>query len=87
MEELDVWLRDNRDFSRFENREIQACTIGTMFGSVTIKRRRYIDPKTIATLLQKEQEYYGFDEAMICSIPHSQEKRLNVIRLLAMELF
>ena len=41
----------------------------------------------IATLLQEEQAQYGFDEAMICSIPHSQEKRLNVYRLLARELF
>lgn len=43
--------------------------------------------KDIATLLQKEQKQYGFDEAMICSIPHSQEKRLEVYRLLARELF
>lgn len=42
--------------------------------------------KDIAERLQKEQEEYGFDEAMICSIPHSQEKRLNVYRLLAKEL-
>ena len=42
--------------------------------------------KEIATLLQEEQERYGFDEAMICSIPHSQVKRLNVYRLLAQEL-
>ncbi|WP_428910457.1 LLM class flavin-dependent oxidoreductase [Niallia sp. Krafla_26] len=44
------------------------------------------DVKEVATRLQEEQEYYGFDEAMICSIPHSQEKRLNVYRLLAREL-
>lgn len=43
--------------------------------------------KEIATLLQEEQAHYGFDEAMICSIPHSQEKRLDVYRLLARELF
>lgn len=43
--------------------------------------------KEIATLLQEEQAHYGFDEAMICSIPHSQEKRLNVYKLLAQELF
>jgi len=43
--------------------------------------------KDIATLLQEEQAKYGFDEAMICSIPHSQEKRLEVYRLLARELF
>ena len=45
------------------------------------------DAKEIAKLLQKEQEQYGFDEAMIVSIPHSQEKRLDVYRLLARELF
>ena len=43
--------------------------------------------KEIATLLQEEQAHYGFDEAMICSIPHSQEKRLNVYRLLAGNCF
>lgn len=43
--------------------------------------------KEVATILQEEQVKYGFDEAMICSIPHSQEKRLNVYRLLARELF
>lgn len=41
----------------------------------------------IATRLQEEQFLYGFDEAMICSIPHSQEKRLDVYKLLARELF
>lgn len=43
--------------------------------------------KEVATILQEEQEMYGFDEAMICSIPHSQEKRLDAYRLLAAELF
>ena len=43
--------------------------------------------KEIAARLQEEQQRYGFDEAMICSIPHSQEKRLNGYRLLAKELF
>lgn len=43
--------------------------------------------KEVATKLQEEQAHYGFDEAMICSIPHSQEKRLEVYRLLARELF
>ena len=45
------------------------------------------DAKEVAAKLQEEQAYYGFDEAMICSIPHSQEKRLEVYRLLARELF
>jgi luciferase family oxidoreductase group 1 len=42
--------------------------------------------KDIADRIQQEQDLYGFHEAMICSIPHSQEKRLNVYRLLAREL-
>ncbi|MFG1732553.1 hypothetical protein PAEVO_15570 [Paenibacillus sp. GM2FR] len=40
----------------------------------------------IAARLQEEQAHYGFQEAMICSIPHTQEKRLEVYRLLAREL-
>ena len=44
------------------------------------------DVKEVATFLQAEQEKYGFDETMVVSIPHSQEKRLEVYRLLAREL-
>lgn len=62
----------------------------TEMDRMIIKENRKIhlvgDVKEIATRLQEEQAYYGYDEAMICSIPHSQEKRLNVYRLLAREL-
>ncbi|MCM3113158.1 LLM class flavin-dependent oxidoreductase [Lederbergia lenta] len=62
----------------------------TEMDRMTIKENRKIhlvgDAKEIATMLQKEQKQYGFDEAMIISIPHSQEKRLHVYRLLAREL-
>jgi hypothetical protein len=44
------------------------------------------DCKEVVQVLQDEQEQYGFDEIMICSITHTQEKRLNVYRLLAKEL-
>lgn len=33
LEELDVWLRDYRDFSHFKNREMQECTIGRGWSS------------------------------------------------------
>ncbi|MGM0901178.1 MAG: LLM class flavin-dependent oxidoreductase [Bacillota bacterium] len=63
----------------------------TEMDRMTIKENRKLhlvgDVKEIAQILKEEQEQYGFDEAMICSIPHSQEKRLNVYRLLARELF
>ncbi|MBN9653421.1 LLM class flavin-dependent oxidoreductase [Halobacillus sp. GSS1] len=63
----------------------------TEIDRMTIKENRKVHlvgaVKDIATLLQEEQDHYGFDEAMICSIPHSQEKRLNVYKLLAQELF
>ena len=62
----------------------------TEMDRMTIQENRKIhlvgDVKEIAALLQQEQEQYGFDEAMIVSIPHSQEKRLDVYRLLAREL-
>lgn len=62
----------------------------TEMDRMTIKENRRIhlvgSAKEIATTLLEEQAHYGFDEAMICSIPHSQEKRLNVYRLLAQEL-
>ncbi|MCU9613096.1 MsnO8 family LLM class oxidoreductase [Caldibacillus lycopersici] len=51
------------------------------------KKQHFVgSAKEVAARLEKEQETYGFDEAMICSIPHSQEARLNVYRLLAREL-
>src|SRR5690625_2676835 len=63
LEELDIWLMDHRDFDRFENREIQKCTIATMFGSVTIKRRRYIDRETgdRVALLDQYLQFSGSD--------------------------
>lgn len=44
------------------------------------------DAKNVAERLRAEQELYGFDETMIVSIPNSQQKRLDVYRLLAKEL-
>lgn len=62
----------------------------TEMDRMIIKENRKIhivgDVKEVAAFLQNEQEQYGFDEAMIVSIPHSQEKRLAVYRLLAREL-
>src|SRR5699024_618412 len=46
LEEIDVWLRDHRDFNRLENREMQECIMGTMFGSIKINRRKYVDRET-----------------------------------------
>lgn len=61
--ELDEWLMNHRDFDRYENREKQACTIGTMFGSITINRRRYIDRKTgdRVALLDRYLKFSGSD--------------------------
>jgi hypothetical protein len=63
LEKIDVHLRDNRDFARFENREMQKCTIGTMFGSITINRRRYRDRETgdRVALLDQYLKFSGND--------------------------
>src|SRR5690625_3162124 len=60
LDEIDVWLRDNRDFERFENREKQETTLATMFGSITINRRIYRDRESgvRVALLDK---YLGYD--------------------------
>src|SRR5690625_1281550 len=61
--DLDEWLMNNRDFSRFKYREKQETTIATMFGPVTINRRRYRDEiadKRI-TLLDHYLEFDGSD--------------------------
>src|SRR5690625_1742453 len=63
LEEIDVWLRDNRDYERFENREMQETTLATMFGSITINRRVYRDrdADVRVALLDKYLEYDGGD--------------------------
>lgn len=43
-------------------------------------------PQAIAEKIKADGAQYGFDEAMIVSLTHSQEKRLNVYRLLAKEM-
>lgn len=42
--------------------------------------------KEVADKLRRDQDIYGFDEAMICSIAHTQAQRLNTYKLLAEEL-
>lgn len=69
--------------------EAQNYTLTEMDKSMIEENRKLHivgDAKEVAKRLEAEQNHYGFDEAMICSIPHSQEKRLEVYRLLAREL-
>jgi hypothetical protein len=63
LEEIDVWLRDHRDFNRFENREMQECIMGTMFGSIKINRRKYVDRETgdRVALLDQYLQFNGSD--------------------------
>src|SRR5690625_3232991 len=63
LEEVDVWLRDNRNYARFKYHEKQKCTIGTMFGSTTINRIRYIDRETgdRVALLDQYLQFSGSD--------------------------
>lgn len=63
LEDVDKWLMNNRDYQRYENREIQSCTIDTMFGSITIKRRIYRDryKGERVALLDKYLRFNGSD--------------------------
>lgn len=63
LEKVDVWLRDHRDFNRFKNREKQKCEIGTMFGSITVNRRKYVDRETgeRVALLDRHLQFRGGD--------------------------
>ncbi|ASN04947.1 LLM class flavin-dependent oxidoreductase [Virgibacillus necropolis] len=85
-----LWLMKGKMDQALTPEEAQNYPL-TEMDRITIKNNRKLhlvgSAKEIAALLQKEQVQYGFDEAMICSIPHSQEKRLEVYRLLARELF
>src|SRR5699024_3313172 len=63
LEEIDVWLRDHRDFNRFENREMQECVMGTMFGAIKINRRKYgdRDARGRVALLDPYAQFNGSD--------------------------
>jgi len=54
---------DHREFDRYKNREKQECTIATMFGSVKINRRRYVDRETgdRVALLDQYLQFSGSD--------------------------
>ncbi|RDW20159.1 LLM class flavin-dependent oxidoreductase [Oceanobacillus arenosus] len=85
-----LWLMKGKVGQALTPEEAQNYPL-TEMDRMTIKENRKLHlvgaAKEIAIQLQQEQAHYGFDEAMICSIPHSQEKRLDVYRLLARELF
>src|SRR5699024_12045351 len=53
----------HRDFNRFENREMQECIMGTMFGSIKINRRKYVDRETgdRVALLDQYLQFNGSD--------------------------
>src|SRR5690625_5545937 len=60
LQEIDVWLRDSRDFERFENREMQKTTLATMFGPITINRRIYRD-RDAGVRVALLDKYLGYD--------------------------
>lgn len=86
-----LWLVNGKIKPSLTPEEAQEYPL-TEMDKMTIQefRRRQMhlvgDVKEIAAHLQEEQAVYGFDEAMIMSVPHSHQKRLNVYRLLAREL-
>src|SRR5699024_2338077 len=63
LDEIDVWLRDHRDFNRIENREMQECIMGTMFVSIKINRIKYLDRETgeRVVLLDQYLQFNGSD--------------------------
>lgn len=61
LEELDIFLMENRDHKRLAYHEKQACTMDTLFGPITIDRRKYVDRKTSdrVALLDRTLEFEG----------------------------
>lgn len=43
LEEIDFWVMENRDHRRYKYEEKQKASIDTVFGPVTVKRRKYTD--------------------------------------------
>ena len=43
LEEIDRWIMENRDHSRYRLRDIRKVTMGTSFGEITFARRLYQD--------------------------------------------
>src|SRR5699024_2050134 len=61
LDELDDWLKDNRDAERLEDHAEQATTLADMFGPVTIHRRKYKDREKHqrVAVLDQYLEYNG----------------------------
>src|SRR5690625_7823954 len=79
LEEIDVWIRDTRDFNRFENREMQECIVGTMSGSIKINRRKYGDRGTgdRVALLDQYLQFNGRDTSSRCLTERDVNWRVN----------
>ncbi|XGA32523.1 UPF0236 family protein [Virgibacillus sp. CBA3643] len=43
LEDMDVWIMDNRDHKRYKYEEKQSASMDTVFGPITIHRRKYTD--------------------------------------------
>ncbi len=84
-----LWLSQGRLEKSLTPEEAKDYPL-TEMDKMKIQQRRPLhivgSAKEVAEKLQAEQEMYGFDEAMIVSIPHAQETRLDVYKLLAKEL-
>lgn len=63
LEDMDVWLMENRDYGRYKYEEKQATSMDTVFGPVTINRRKYKDREKGArvALLDHYLQFKGND--------------------------
>lgn len=60
LEEVDVWLMENRDGNVFQYKEKQGTTLETLFGPVRIRRRKYKDRERNERISLLDQ-YLQFD--------------------------
>lgn len=63
LEDIDVWIMENRDHTRYKYKEKQEASIDTVFGPVTISRRKYQDreKETRVALLDQYLQFKGDD--------------------------
>ncbi|WP_010530965.1 ISLre2 family transposase [Lentibacillus jeotgali] len=63
LEDIDTWLMESRDHQRYKYKEKQPATIDTVFGPVTVERRKYTDREKgeRVALLDQYLQFQGSD--------------------------
>lgn len=76
LEQLDEWIMEQRDRSRFRLHDLRELSLGTMFGEITFKRRVYRDREKNQFVYLLDQALSFDGESMVS--PHLEEMAIEL---------